>query len=393
MGKLVLNLGTTIRYYLLENYQLLYAADLDPQNISEILDKIGDYPIDEICVYMKFDTRQDLAGVQLDHIITDYLDLVFRITQSDYDTMKAIAHRFRAKRLSFYSAYRHYAAMVSDGVVVDSYGEHQHVVIGLQDGKHHSINVCVSEKLQRAIETCNMMNIIYASYKTVPELKNIDTIPTEYYESVAFLQHIMYGSPCYSVDIESGEVFEYGDVKAPPRFYELSPEEWDVALDEIRKNLTPPTVTKRRVLSIDDVKVGALCLVAGLLMGTAIYAAFRIGDNNTALQAKASEQNVTIKRLDTESRFLADSVDNPDGGKFYDRVVSLSGVIKSGTVMSVRFYMDTIELTIFVTDALSAGKVKAELASAYEIMSFISEGQVTNGDTGILYQQYNAIIK
>lgn len=393
MGKLVIKLDRPIIVCVIEGNQLLSAENLDPAEVSTLLDTIGDYPISEVAIYMKFDTRQNVDGVIVDRILSSYIDYSFRIAESDYNFIKAVAIRFNAAKLSIYSAYRHYLMIADDGIIVDSYVDQSYIVAALQDGQVVSLNICSAERLQRTIDACQQFDVTYSAHGTIPELDNIELVPAEYHETLAFLQFIKNGQPCYQIDIDTGEVFEYGDKDPASKYYKLLPEEESLAIATIVKNLGPKTVARNKGFTIKSLMTSAVCLVLGLLLGTAIIGMSALEERSVLLNNKLVVQRNQMDMQEFEERFLRYGIEDDTSGLFYMQYSDIYSIIgNNGAILSIRFVFSKAELTLFVLSEAMLEQAITNLSEYYIIDSYSYEGPVTGGLQSQTYLQYNIVL-
>lgn len=392
MRRLVIKLDSIIRCCILNKSQLLAAYDIDSNNITQVLEKVGDFKVDEVCVYVKPDTRQDIEGVILDRIISDTVNLEFRISQADYDTLKAIAIRTSAESLSFYSAYKHYTTIISDGVVVDTYSEHSFIVAHIIDCRYRSLDICSAERLQKTIENCRQQTIVSAYNNSIPELANIAQIPDEVLEDLSFVQWILYGSPCYVVEINTGDVFEYGDKEEKEAYYEFSPDEFKIAIIEIQKNIPKKTTTVFPKFGVRSIALLLASLVSGLFISIAGYNYLRLPDNHLLLDQTLVSQSTKLKRLEIEKTFFEDAILNGGTNDFYTHLVQLSDASENVSIASIRFNNSMIELTVLVLDESSLAEFTQNVSDNYEVTSQIFEKEVTLTGSSKATKQYNIIL-
>lgn len=387
MSKLIIKLDSPIQIFILEDTQLLLASEIPSDNISQILQKIGDFMIEEMCVYLKFDTRQQEGGMKLDHISNIFLDRDFYISTFDYDALKAIATRIKAKTLSFYSAYRHFASMLKDGVVVDSYIGSSFIVAVVQDYNLKSLSVCSYETLQRTIETNEVLEVLYARQHIIPPFRNIDCIPENYYRELSFIQFILNYDPCYVVDLESNSVFFYGDLVVTSKQQTMERSE---LIKKIQGNLAKKKKIKKHKWDKLDTKICGLYIIAGLFLATGVYGETKLKSDTNALGVKKQEQELFIDQLNSETSFLQDSIDNFDTSGFAQKIEQLREVLSVGEIKSLRVYFDGMEMTLFVENDEQKDIAVSDLENVYRV-ECISDGEVKGEDEKI-YQKYNIFL-
>jgi len=387
VSKLIIKLDSPIYMFIFEDMQLLLASEIPSDNISQVLQKIGDFAIEEIYVYVKFDTRQQAEGIRVDHISNTFLDRDFYISTFDYDALKAIAVRVQAKRLSFYSAYRHFASMLESGVVVDSYIGSSFVIATIQDYSLKSLNICSYETLQRTVENCEVLQVIYARQHMVPPFKNVDCISEDHYRELSFIQFILNSNPCYVVDLELDSVFFYGDlvISAEQNVIEKSE-----LIKKIQNNLAKKKKVKKHEWSKLDIKILGLYIVAGIFMSSGIYGTTKLKSDTSALSVKKQEQELFIKQLNSEKSFLQDAIDNFDGSGFTPKIEQLRKILSVGDIKSLRVYFDGIEMTLFVESEEQKDVAISELESVYRV-ECILDGEV-EGENEKMYQKYNVFL-
>lgn len=388
MGKLIIKLDKPLSYFLVEGDQLLFASNLDDQDISQILSKIGDYMVEEVCVYIKFDTRQCVEGIQIDRICNEYIQLELKVSSSDYDGLYSIAARFGAKSLNFYSAYREYVSRLSEGVVVDTYGAYSYVVAAIQNGNLKSIQICSQDGLVAAVEVCHMARVIYVHEDVIPAFKNIETIPFEYVKTIAFLQYVISSKPCYVKNLLSGDIVENGDTAS----WQTSNTKKDSDLRKLKKEKQRPIKKPKPIPRPRQIKILVIYTFLSLLLGLAVYGLLKLPSDSLALESKIKEQYVQISRLETEAEFLS-GVSSYEPVGFASQLKQLDNVIQSAEIMSVRFQLDSVELTLFAKNDVDQQKIKNELESYYTVTSFVFEKEVSDTDKGLFFKQYNVLLE
>ena len=387
MSRLIIKLDSPVCIFILEDTQLLLASEIPSDNISVILQKIGDFIIDEICIYVKFDTRQQEDGVRIDHISNVFLNRDFYISSFDYDALRAIAIRVKANTLSFYSAYRHFASILESGVIVDSYIGSSFIIATIQDHSLKSLNICSYETLQRTIENCEALPVVYAREHTIPPFKNADCIPESYYRELSFIQFILNSDPCCVVDLKSDTVFFYGDVVIAANQQTMEKSE---LIRRIQKNLARKKKIKKHKWNKLDMKIIGIYIIAGIFMSSGVYGITTLKSDTAALVVKKQEQELFIKQLNSEKSFLQDSIDNFDDSSFSQKIEQLKGVLSVGRIKSLRVYFDGMEMTLFVENEEQKDIAISELESIYRV-ECILDGEV-EGENEKMYQKYNIFL-
>lgn len=392
MVKLVVKLDEHIYCCLLKDNQLLTAFDVPSDNITVILEKVGDFKVDEVCVYAKPDTRQGVDGVRIDSIVSDHIQLDLNISQNDYDTMKAIALKTQADVLSFYDAYKHYLVIMPDAVVVDTYIGHSFVVAHLVDGTYKSLEICSTDRLQQTIEACQNPIVVAAHKGTMPELGNIDKLSTDYTDALYFLQWVLQQKPCYSVEIDSGAVFEYGDKPKEDPYYRFTPDEFAIAVTEIQKNLPRKTKVVVPKFSLKSTMLLVISVLASFTLGVGVYSTMRMESNHRVLDLMTSEKEEQIQRLHIEEEFFQDALVTEGKNNFTSRLDQLQLYAANVALMSVRFQGSLIELTIFTTDEPTLLAFLSSIATSYTVESNVFEKDVIIEGAVNSLQQYNVIL-
>ena len=370
--------------------QLLLADKLPATDISYLIAKIGDFKVDEVLVYVKFDLRQGVSGRQLDRICTSEIDMAFSLAESDYIVLRAVALRFGAEKLKFFSAYRRHATLIKTGIVIDTFIDKHFVVSSFIDREYQSLRVCSADMLQRAIDQCQLGDVVYASEGAVPAVANVDMIPETLHETLGFLGFVLNASPCYEVDIGSGVVTEYADMLRAERV--LTEQEIEFFVFELLRVLGPKRKTKWK-FSLKSTAMSVASVVAGIVLGIGMYGAVRMESRSIALLTKVNEQQRVVNRQAKVESFLIASLSQSVDGSLYARLVDLDETISSGSVMSARFVMDFVEIALLVENERSFSATIEELGQRYDIVSSEFTDVVSNPVTGVSYLQYNVVLR
>ena len=327
MGKLILRLDAPCIACIVESGQLLLATGLDPTNVGSLVEAIGDYPIEEVCVYLKPDSRSGLKGIQIDHVKAEVADYDFFVSDSDHDFVKAVAFVFKAVEIKYFSAFRYYASLTADGVVIDYFGDHDFIVAHIKDGLYRSFSLCSVDRLSKAVTVCNPAEVLYVSEGAIPELLNVSHIPVELHEYLSFINFVLNSAPCCVMNLESGELFTYGDQGKRPVFHVLTEDERDGILASAKENLPPILRKAKRQFSLVDVGVSLILLFAGICLALTIFTQSKISDDFTVMGSKQLEQVSRIRILEVEKSYLQDSVDNFDSSGVHARLMTLSQTV------------------------------------------------------------------
>ena len=390
MGIMVLRLDVPCYIGIIEEDQLLLIKTFDPENVNEVLSDVGDYPIDEIRVFIKPDFRSNLLGLKVDRIVSEHLDYDFFVSEGDHDFVKACARKFGANTIKYYSAFRYYQSLKENGVIIDNYEHHSYVVSHLSGGYFKSITVCSQTKLQSTVTACVDLDITYASSKIIPVLGNIEHIPPELHEVLAFLGFMLTGQPCCEMDMASGEIFIYGDSEL---YYKLSESERLELIASVEGKLTPWFKRKRRRFSSVDVVCVIIFLMSAMLLSTTIFAINNISSDFTILDAKKAENFAYMRRLNTEIKYLNSSIENFGNDGLIVKLIELDGILNNGSIMSVRYIMGGFELTLIVSSEDMKDRAIQDLEQKYDIIGTVFEKTVRDQASNSEFMQYLIVVK
>ena len=393
MGKLIIRLDFPCSFYLVESGQLLLANALDPLDVNQLLHEVGDYPVDEVCVYLKPDSRSGLQGVKVDHIKAEITDYDFFVSHEDHAFVKAVAFVFKAGEVKYFSAFRYYQTLVSDGVVVDYFGEYDFIVANIKEGLYRNFLLCSVERLPRSVANCNSSEIIYAAKGAIPDFLNLEHIPEELYETLSFLDFVLNSSPCCVVNVDSGEMLTYGDQGEKPVFHVLSEGEKEAIVSKVKGHMKPIVRRTKRKFSMADVGVAGILLLSAACLALTLFVKVKIVDDFTVLETKQLEQQSSIRNLRIEHEYLLESVELFDSLGLYDRLTVLSSTINHGSIVNVRFISGGMEITLLTIDEDMKESAIADLEEAYLVNLVMYERDIVDTTSEMTLKQYNVVLR
>jgi len=204
------------------------------------------------------------------------------------------------------------------------------------------------------------------------------------------LQFVIHGTPCYEVDINSGEALEYGDEEESPTIHSLAPEDYKSTIEIIRSNIG--TLPVKKPLSLVDVQIALLYMVIGILFAIGFLGHFRVGSSSLALQTVVFEQEEMLMRLEAEERFLEYGLLDTLSGSFEINISDLNVILNHGNIMSVRFIGNTMELIMRVDNEDTMSMVIMELEYYYVVESYEIETFANYPLTDTAFIQYRVVL-